>query len=119
MTTYAQLKQRVDALAAFLQQRLGVAPGDRVLLASQNCPQFVAAFYAILRAGAVVVPVNPMSKAAGDPLLRARQRRTGGIRGAGPAGERAEPACSMRIVVHAYRDALASGLRRRTKFRRG
>lgn len=62
--SYAQLHQRVDALAGYLQQRLGVAPGDRVLLASQNCPQFVTAFYAVLRAGAVVVPVNPMSKAA-------------------------------------------------------
>jgi len=61
---YAQLRQRVDALAAYLQQRLGVAPGDRVLIASQNCPQFVTAFYAVLRAGGVVVPVNPMSKAA-------------------------------------------------------
>ncbi|MGT2489734.1 AMP-binding protein [Cupriavidus basilensis] len=29
----------------------------------QNCPQFIAAYYAILRAGAVVVPVNPMNKA--------------------------------------------------------
>src|SRR5687767_975289 len=63
-TTYAQLKQRVDTLAAFLQQRLAIGPGDRVLLASQNCPQFVTAFYAVLRTGAVVVPVNPMSKAA-------------------------------------------------------
>ncbi|KLN57237.1 long-chain-fatty-acid--CoA ligase [Variovorax paradoxus] len=63
-TSYAQLRQRVDALAGYLQQRLGVAPGDRVLLASQNSPQFVTAFYAVLRAGAVVVPVNPMSKAA-------------------------------------------------------
>jgi fatty-acyl-CoA synthase len=61
-TTYAQLKARVDALAAYLQQRLAVAPGDRVLIASQNCPQFVTAFYAVLRAGAVVVPVNPMCK---------------------------------------------------------
>jgi fatty-acyl-CoA synthase len=60
--TYAQLKQRVDAMAAFLQQRLAIRPGDRVLLASQNCPQFVVAFLATLRAGAAVVPVNPMSK---------------------------------------------------------
>ena len=63
-TTYAQLKRQVDALAGYLQQRLGVGRGDRVLVASQNCPQFVVAFQAILRAGAVVVPVNPMSKAA-------------------------------------------------------
>ena len=37
--------------------------GDRVALYMQNCPQFVAAFYGILRADAVVVPVNPMNKA--------------------------------------------------------
>ena len=29
----------------------------------QNCPQFVIAHYAILRANAVVVPVNPMNRA--------------------------------------------------------
>jgi fatty-acyl-CoA synthase len=41
-----------------------VQRGDRVLLMLQNSPQFVAAYYAILRADAVVVPVNPMNKAA-------------------------------------------------------
>ncbi len=59
---YANLKSEVDALAGFLQQRLGVARGDRVLLYAQNCPQFVIAYYAILRADAVVVPVNPMNR---------------------------------------------------------
>jgi fatty-acyl-CoA synthase len=58
--TYRELKTEVDALAAWLQQRAGVRRGDRVLLQMQNCPQFVAAFYAILRADAVVVPANPM-----------------------------------------------------------
>ena len=61
--SYAQLRDKVDAMAAYLQQRLGVRAGDRVVLTSQNCPQFVIAFYAVLRAGAVVVPVNPMSTA--------------------------------------------------------
>ena len=59
--TYQALHQQIEAVAAYLQQRLGVARGDRVLLMSQNCPQFVIAFYAIMRAGAAVVPVNPMS----------------------------------------------------------
>ena len=36
--------------------------GDRVLLYMQNSPQFVIAYYAILRADAVVVPVNPMNR---------------------------------------------------------
>ena len=58
--SYRQLQDEVDALAAYLQQVCGVARGDRVLLHMQNCPQFVIGFYAILRADAVVVPVNPM-----------------------------------------------------------
>ena len=59
--TYAQLKERAEALAGFLQARCGVAKGDRVLLFAQNSFQFVIAYYAILRADAVVVPVNPMN----------------------------------------------------------
>lgn len=58
--TYAELKRDVDALAGFLQRELDVAKGERVILDMQNAPQFVVAFYAILRADAVVVPVNPM-----------------------------------------------------------
>jgi fatty-acyl-CoA synthase len=61
---YRELQQQICALAAYLQQQLGVAHGDRVLLMSQNCPQFVIAFFAVLRLGAVVVPVNPMSTLA-------------------------------------------------------
>ncbi len=61
--TYAAFQQRVTTMAGFLQRTLGVQPGDRVLLVSQNCPQWVVAFYAILRAQAAVVPVNPMSTA--------------------------------------------------------
>jgi fatty-acyl-CoA synthase len=60
--TYAELKRQVDALAGFLQSRYGVRRGDRVLLYAQNSPQFVIAYYAILRADAVVVPVNPMNR---------------------------------------------------------
>jgi fatty-acyl-CoA synthase len=58
--SYRQLQEEVDALAGYLQQVCGIRRGDRVLLHMQNCPQFVIGFYAILRADAVVVPVNPM-----------------------------------------------------------
>ncbi|HYG54784.1 MAG TPA: AMP-binding protein, partial [Burkholderiales bacterium] len=60
--SYRELKRDVDALAGFLQQRWGVRRGDRVLLDVQNSPQFVISYYAILRADAVVVPVNPMNR---------------------------------------------------------
>jgi fatty-acyl-CoA synthase len=59
---YASLKREVDALAGFLQQRWGVARSERVVLYLQNSPQFVIAYYAILRADAVVVPLNPMNR---------------------------------------------------------
>jgi fatty-acyl-CoA synthase len=60
--SYRELKRQVDALAWFLQRRCGVARGERVLLYLQNSPQFIIAFYAVLRADAVVVPVNPMNR---------------------------------------------------------
>ena len=58
---YRELKQQVDALAGYLQRRCGLKRGERVLLYMQNSPQFVIAYYAVLRADAVVVPVNPMN----------------------------------------------------------
>lgn len=58
--SYRQLLAEVEALAGYLQQVCGVRRGDRVLLDMQNSPQFVIAYYAILRADAMVVPVNPM-----------------------------------------------------------
>ncbi|HJS38544.1 MAG TPA: long-chain fatty acid--CoA ligase [Burkholderiales bacterium] len=59
---YAELLRSAEALAGYLQHACGVRRGDRVLLYTQNCPQFVIGYYAILRADAVVVPVNPMNK---------------------------------------------------------
>ncbi len=61
VTTYSQLLHQVERLAAKLHS-LGVAKGDRVMLCMQNCPQLVIAHFAILRANAVVVPVNPMNR---------------------------------------------------------
>ena len=57
----AEVLQKAERLAACLQG-LGVKRGDRVLLNMQNCPQLVIAHFAILRANAVVVPVNPMNR---------------------------------------------------------
>lgn len=60
--SWAQLKQQAERLAAYLQS-LGVQKGDRVVLNMQNTPQLIVAHFAILRADAVVVPVNPMNRA--------------------------------------------------------
>ena len=60
--SYRELAQGAERLAAQLHA-LGVQRGDRVVLCMQNCPQLVLAHFAILRANAVVVPVNPMNRA--------------------------------------------------------
>jgi fatty-acyl-CoA synthase len=59
---FSALKSQAEALAGWLQAQ-GVGRGDRVAVFMQNCPQFVVAVHAVLRADAVVVPVNPMNKA--------------------------------------------------------
>jgi fatty-acyl-CoA synthase len=59
--TFAQLLDEAERVAGFLEGPCGVRKGDRVLLLMQNSPQFVIGYYAILRANAVVVPLNPMN----------------------------------------------------------
>ncbi|MGW7823606.1 long-chain-fatty-acid--CoA ligase [Streptomyces puniciscabiei] len=60
--TYAELDE-TSARAASLLLSTGVKPGDRVGLMLPNVPAFAVLYYGILRAGAVVVPMNPLLKA--------------------------------------------------------
>src|SRR5438034_3565127 len=57
--TYAQFSSLANRFATGLQ-RLGIKKGDRVAIALPNIPQYPIAFYGALRAGAVVVPTNPL-----------------------------------------------------------
>ncbi len=57
--SYARLSSLANRFAAALQ-RLGVQKGDRVAVALPNIPQYAIAYYGALRAGAVVVPTNPL-----------------------------------------------------------
>jgi long-chain acyl-CoA synthetase len=59
--TYAQLDEMSAKAAEMLRDR-GVGPGDRVGLMLPNVPAFVVLYYGILRAGAIVVPMNVMLK---------------------------------------------------------
>lgn len=61
--SYAELNNMVDRMAWGLKD-LGVKRGDRVAIHMENCPQFVIAYFGALRAGGVVVAVNPMFKGA-------------------------------------------------------
>ncbi|MFS0396447.1 long-chain-fatty-acid--CoA ligase [Corynebacterium striatum] len=56
---YHELDAQVRAAAAGLKA-FGIRPGDRVAMALPNCPQHIAAFYAVLKLGATVVEHNPL-----------------------------------------------------------
>ncbi len=57
--SYAEMEAMTDRLAAALAE-LGVTKGKPVAIFMPNTPQFVLAFYAILKAGGVVVATNPL-----------------------------------------------------------
>src|SRR5579883_2375642 len=63
-TTFRDVRARSQSVAAGLAAA-GVVKGDRVVLAAQNHPDWAVAFFGILRAGAVVVPVDPALDATG------------------------------------------------------
>ena len=57
--SYRDLDAAVDRFAAGLR-RIGVLPGDLVSLVLPNTPHFIVAFFAVLRAGGIVVQTNPL-----------------------------------------------------------
>jgi long-chain acyl-CoA synthetase len=57
--SYAETDKLSKAFAAYLQG-LGLAKGDRVAVMMPNCPQYPIAVAAILRAGLILVNVNPL-----------------------------------------------------------
>ncbi|KKM08777.1 hypothetical protein SY88_21945 [Clostridiales bacterium PH28_bin88] len=57
--TYKQIKDLADTFAAALAS-LGIKKGDRVAIHLPNCPQFVFAYYGVLKAGGIIVPTNPL-----------------------------------------------------------
>ena len=70
VTTYRELFASVEKLAGWLQQIAGVKKGDRVALCLQNSPQFVIAYYAVLRADAVWRRASVRRRANARPMGR-------------------------------------------------
>jgi len=60
-TTYGELLSTIDCFSTGLA-RLGVSKGDKVALMMRNSPEFVITYYAVVRLGAVVVPLNSTLK---------------------------------------------------------
>lgn len=59
--TYAETDALTDSVAGYLADR-GITQGDRIAVILQNSPHFVLALLGAWKAGAIVVPVNPMYK---------------------------------------------------------
>jgi 2-aminobenzoate-CoA ligase len=74
--SYADLAERVNRIANVLTRDLGVVPGNRVLLRGPNSPMMVAAYFAVIKAGAVVVATMPLlrGKEIAFPLTKAEIR---------------------------------------------
>jgi 2-aminobenzoate-CoA ligase len=72
--TYAQFHERVNRIANVLTRDLGLVPGNRVLLRGPNNPMMVAAYFAVIKAGGVVVATMPLlrSKELAYPLAKAK-----------------------------------------------
>ena len=75
-TSWSDLDAAVDAAASAFVSELGLAPGDRVALCLSNTPDYVTAYFGILRAGLVAVPINTgytsreMARLVGDADVR-------------------------------------------------
>lgn len=87
---YRELELRSARTGALLRRR-GIRPGDRVAVMLPNVPEFAVVYYAVLRIGAVVVPL--------DPLLKRREV-------AAYLGD-----CAARLVIawHAYAETVEAG----------
>ena len=90
--TYAELDAASDRVAANLR-RHGIEPGIAVGLQLPNIPQFLMAYFGILKTGGVVVPMNVLLKAPEIAYYPGRLRRPAVITSADTIAEAAkEPA---------------------------
>lgn len=58
--TYAELLDKAERVASVLTGKLGLVPGNRVLLRGRNTPMLVAAWYGVLKAGGICVTTMPL-----------------------------------------------------------
>jgi len=74
--TYDDLAEKVNRIANVLTRDLGLVPGNRVLLRAPNTPMLVATYFAVLKAGGVVVPTMPLlrAKELAYPIAKAEIR---------------------------------------------
>ncbi len=105
--TFAELSERAGRAAAALTAE-GIGPGDRVGIAMHNVPAFVWSYFAVLRAGAVVIPLNPTLTV---PEVKRVLADSGAslVTGVSPAGDSARAACEEAGIRYADESEWAAG----------
>ena len=61
--TYAELQRQANRVASVLVGRMGLVPGNRVLLRAPNNPMMVAAWFGVMKAGGIAVATMPLLRA--------------------------------------------------------
>ena len=106
--TYAKLHVRLRQLSGYLAE-IGIHPGDRVAVMLPNSLVFALAYYGIMHAGAIVVPMSPLQSAGGVEFVltttAARALLAAPLTAASVAGAEA---AGVRCI--AFDDATAVGL---------
>jgi long-chain acyl-CoA synthetase len=97
--SFADLRGRAAGIAGALGEA-GIRPGDRVGIAMHNVPAFVYSYFGILRAGAVVIPLNPTLTApeVGRVLVDSGAALVVGVSPAGDAARAAAEEAGVRYV---------------------
>ena len=115
--TYRELEAMTHRFARALAT-LGVSRGDRVCLLTPNCPEYIIAFYAIARVGAIASPMNPsyrereieyqlndteavaiVAHTSLVPLVEAVRARTPGLRHVIAVGPGQAPSAGVRSFI--------------------
>ncbi|MDY6054514.1 long-chain fatty acid--CoA ligase [Micrococcus sp.] len=97
-TTYAEFHRQVRHLAGLLRAE-GVSPGDRVALMLPNIPAFPMLLFAVLEAGGVVVPMNPLFKEREITHVLADSGATMLWAGPSPEAAASAQACGVQLRV--------------------
>jgi 2-aminobenzoate-CoA ligase len=101
--TYRELLARANRIAHVLREDLGVVPGNRVLLRGPNSPLMAACWFAIVKAGGIVVATMPLLRAKELTDIVRKAEITHALCDARLAGEldAARPACpTLRSIAH-------------------
>jgi long-chain acyl-CoA synthetase len=88
--SYAELDRLTQQFASYLQNMLGLSKGDRVAVMMPNLLQYPVAIFGILRAGMIVVNVNPLY----TPRELEHQLNDSGARARSSSSKTSVPRCS-------------------------